>query len=231
LSREQAQALSAVLAAFDAHGGIEGLSRLRRCKLKSRVTVFTGTAGPRSVIWEDVFEEPGNLRRRVLDEASGELLRESVLTGDEHWGREPGGQARELPPASVEALLPAGVGMLRLLRRGQQADAEIDPAPQDRDSTLEGALVALPGEPDTALYFDRQTHLLRRVRQADRGTTRAGDGQFALEIELAQPRDFGGLLVPVKATASRDGKQLYEATLLELEPLERVDPGTFDPLD
>src|SRR5689334_20066166 len=87
----QVQALTQVLRGIEAHGGQAGFSQLQRCRLKSAITVF-GDGGSRKLIWEDVFEAPDALRRRVLDEKTGELLRESLLTPAGHWGREPGGE-------------------------------------------------------------------------------------------------------------------------------------------
>jgi hypothetical protein len=231
-AREQAQALAQLLAAFDAHGGLEGFAQLQRCRLKSEITVF-GDGGSRRLIWEDVFAAPDSLWRRVLDADSGELLRESVFTAAGHWGREPGAPASELPHASVEALLPAGVGMLRLLRRAQQPEAQLTPAPAGDGLPL-GAKVLLPKEPETTFSFDPQSRLVTRVRQSDRPRPELGSAvaaPVALEIELSEVRDWHGLKIPAKAVARRGGQKLFELTLLEVEPLERIDPATFRRLE
>ena len=121
---------------------------------------------------------------------------------------------------SVESMLPAGVGMLRMLRRAQQPDAQLATA-----SGGAAVSILLPDEPEYTLSFDPQSHLLTRARQADRAATMANAS--ALDLELGDVRDWGALKVPGKATASRDGRKLFELNLLEFEPLERIESGTF----
>ncbi len=220
---QQTQALAQVLRAIEAHGGQTGFGQLQRCRLKSEITVF-GDGGSRKLIWEDVFEAPDALRRRVLDAESSELLRESLLTPAGHLGREPGGEVTELPPVSVESMLPTGVGMLRMLRRAQQPEAQLAAPGGSAVSIL------LPDEPEYTLSFDPQSHLLSRARQSDRANA-AATNSSALEIELGEVRDWGSLKIPGKATASRGGKKLFELNLLEFEPLERIESGTFRGLE
>jgi hypothetical protein len=226
---DKAQALAQVLAAYDAHGGVAGFGQLQRCRLKSEITVF-GQGGPRRLLWEDVFEAPGSLRRRVLDAESGELLRESLLTDAGHWGREPDGTVDELPPAAAEALLPAGVGMLRVLRQAQLPGAELRTAPAAGNTAVS---VLLPGEPETTFVFDPQTRLIERVRQSDRSpqVPEGASDPDALELELGEVREWAGLQIPAKATARRNGRKLFELTLLEYEPLARVEAGVFEGLE
>jgi hypothetical protein len=225
---DKAQALAQVLAAYDAHGGVAGFGQLQRCRLKSEIIVF-GEAGPRRFVWEDVFEAPGTLRRRVLAPETGELLRESLLTDAGHWGREPGGEVSELPPASAESLLPAGVGMLRVLRQAQLPGAELRPAPTIGPTAVS---VLLPGEPDTTFDFDPQSRLIERVWRSDgAGSNANAPDPQALELELSEIREWAGLKIPTKVTARRNGRELFELTLLEYEPLERVEAGVFRALE
>jgi len=220
---QQAQALAEVLRAIEAHGGQAGFSQLQRCRLKSEITIF-GDGGSRKLIWEDVFEAPDALRRRVLDAESGELLRESLLTPAGHWGREPGADVSELPPVSVESMLPAGVGMLRMLRRAEQRDAQLATSGNGAVSIL------LPDEPEYTLSLDPQTHLLIHARQADRAGALTANSS-ALDIELGDARDWGTLKVPSKAIASREGRKLFELNVLEFEPLDKIESGTFRGLE
>lgn len=230
--REKAQALAQVLSAFEAHGGQAGFDQLQRCRLKSEITVY-GDGGSRRLIWEDLFEAPSSLRRRVLDAESGELLRESLLTDRAHWGREPGGPVTELPLVSVDALLPPGVGALRLVRRAQhpQTDLLLEPASAGTPAAVR---VVLPDEPEAVLSFAPESHLLTRARQIDR-PRQTPDSELArptsLEIELGNLREWGALKIPTQATARRDGQKLFELTLLEFEPLERTEAGTFRGLE
>lgn len=94
------------------------------------------------------------------------------------------------------------------------------------DNPAVGVRVAMKGEKDVTMYFDKKTGLIAKIEHT------AIDGMSGNEVPeerivLAYEKNADGIPVPKKVAVKRDGKNYLEADVLESKQLEKLDDSEF----
>jgi hypothetical protein len=201
-------------------GGSERLAKYKAQTWKEKGTFYgEGAAQPYTgnyaVQWPDQF--------RMEIEGVFTL----VLNGDKGSFKE-GGQVREMTKEQlaqqresqyagwVATLLPLEDKAFQLSSLGE---SRVGKRP------VVGIKVGHPGHNDVKLYFDKENGLLLRVEY------RFKDARTGKEAEMVTIggdfKEFGGLKFPTKIDMKRDGNKFVEAEILEIKPVEKLDPSIF----
>lgn len=93
------------------------------------------------------------------------------------------------------------------------------------DTPVVGVRVSEKGHKDVSLFFDKKTHLLKKI------VGRSLDFQSHMEIEqeriVEEYKDFDGLKRPSKLTVTKDGKKQLEIEITEMKYIDKPDDSTF----
>jgi hypothetical protein len=94
------------------------------------------------------------------------------------------------------------------------------------DTPVVGVRVSKKGHKDVSLYFDKETHLLKKTQ------FRGSDFQSHTEVEeehiLDDYKDVNGEKHPMHVTIMRDGKKFLEMEVTEVKYVEKLDDSLFE---
>jgi hypothetical protein len=163
-----------------------------------------------------------------LDVNNMKLLVNTVFDGKKGWV-EVSGQIINLDDKVTAELKDIGrlikIGRLKVLLDKKYELAVIGEVKVDEKPAV-GIRVSSKGTKDITLFFEKSTSLLVKV---DRQAIDAMSGQEVQEeriIHSYQDKDRGKM--PHMISVLRDGKKYVDAEVLELTPLDDVDPSEFD---
>ncbi len=93
------------------------------------------------------------------------------------------------------------------------------------DTPVVGIRVSQKGHKDVSMYFDKKTHLLKKI------VGRALDFQSHMEVEqeriIEEYKDYDGLKRPSKVLVNKDGKKQVEIEVTEIKIIDKPEESTF----
>jgi hypothetical protein len=93
------------------------------------------------------------------------------------------------------------------------------------DTPVVGVRVSKKNRRDVSLYFDKKTHLLKKVES--RGLAYQSREEVAQERIVEEYKEFDGLMRPSKMTVNQDGKKAVEMEITGYETVDQFDDSTF----
>lgn len=221
---DAADARNAVQRAFEAHGGIERLSKLKSFvrSAKGEITSFGGTLPA-------TFETSANLPDQSrwafeLDAGNQKIAVTLVLNGDKGW-QTGAGALKEMTAQQLEEQREEGY-LLWLTTLAPLREPGFDfallPEIKVANDPAVGVKVTRKGKPDIKLYFDKKTGLLVK---AERKGKEAGV-DVTKEYFFSEHKPFDNLKLPTKQLELKNGKKDAEWTISGYK-IGRVDEGVF----
>jgi hypothetical protein len=206
--------------AIKAVGGAERLAKYKAQTWKEKGTFYgEGAAQPYTgnyaVQWPDQFRmEIEGVFTLVLNGDKGSFKEGGKV---QEMSKEQLAQQKESQYAGwVTTLLPLKEQAFQLSSLGE---SKVGNRP------VVGVKVAHAGHNDIKLYFDKETGLLLRFEYRFKN---ARTGKDAEMVTLGSDfKEFNGLKFPTKIDMKQDGKNFVEAQILEVKPLEKLDPSLF----
>lgn len=93
------------------------------------------------------------------------------------------------------------------------------------DTPVVGVRVSQTGYKDVSLYFDKKTHLLKRIDS--RGLDFQSRMEVAQERIIDEYKEVDGMQQPAKITMNRDGKKFLEFEFTSHELVDKLDDSTW----
>jgi hypothetical protein len=214
--------------AIKAHGGEGLLGKFKAGRMKTRGKIEVGEASlPFS---QDIlYQLPGQFKELLELEANGQKVAvATVFNGEKGW-IEVEGKLQDIDDKLQAELREAGhlMQLSRLTPLLQEARFKLSPVGEVKvqDRPAIGVRVECKGFRDVNLYFDKESGLLAKTeRRALSGITME---EVTEERIVAEYRKVEGMQSPHKVVVRHDGKKFMEADVVEVKPLEQVDPKTF----
>jgi hypothetical protein len=210
--------------AIAAHGGHDKLAKARAERLKLKGTMHAG-AGSVPFTGEQAVQLPGLYRSDVrMTQGMNTHIVVHAIAGDKAaiWV-----DGREMPVSATHR-----AQLLQTLQLNQAmklvpllTDPSFTLHPLGRFSlngrTVVGLRVAGKTQRDLTMYFDEKTALLVKTGHLIDGPAGKDVRQEAFYGEY---REMGGHRRPCQVVVYRDGKKVMEAEIVEVRPVERIDP-------
>jgi len=93
------------------------------------------------------------------------------------------------------------------------------------DNAVVGIRISKDGHKDVSVYFDKKTHLARKV------VNRGLDIQTQMEVEseriLDNYKEFDGQMRPTRAIVNQDGKKVAEVEFTDVKYVDKFDKNVF----
>jgi hypothetical protein len=213
--------------AIQAHGGMQRLSQLRADRVKIKGSLFLNDKAV-SFTGETWVQLPAQLKTVVQisqDNRTHTLIQ--VLNGEMAWVTL-NGQPQKVEPAALAEMrqtlaLARAVRLVPLLT-DKIYDLSSLGESKVNDRVLVGVKVAIKGNKDLRLYFDKETGLLVK-------TAHALDDSNGKEVEQEEHysdfQDLGGFKRPVKLVGLRKGGKIMEAELVDVKYLDAINGAEF----
>lgn len=219
---DRERALAVIEQAIKAHGGADGLARAAQMERTGR-GVMPRAGGDVEFTSQDIVSLPDRVRLSIrLGQA--EIL--TVMSGDKGWQKPAGGSAVELRKDQLEEYRGAAyVWWLATLAPLQKADFGLATAPDARVNGRDAAGVRAlrRGQPEVALYFDKQSGLLVKVAQR----TRLVGVPVEQEYVYSDHKEFNGVKLAGKEVLSVNGKKMHEVRYTDCKFLSKIEDSTF----
>lgn len=231
-ARADDDAKKVVEAAVKAHGGAEKLAKLKdkAVQQKGRMKIFM----PIEV--EGDFEmtaSGGKFRRQFKFTFMGtDVDSNQVFDGKNFWISTNGMLMTFDKKEDIDALKEAmhaekaaGLALLgdKNIELALIGDDKVD------DTPVVGVRVSEKGHKDVSLFFDKKTHLLKKI------VNRGLDFQSHMEVEqervIEEYKEFEGLKRPTKVTVNKDGKKQVVVEIAEMKYIDKPDDNTFSKPD
>jgi hypothetical protein len=215
--------------AITAHGGPAALARSSTGKVK-----IEGTTGIRPLVTtisrEEIFQLPGRFKRIEKMNFGGEQRTRVSVLKDGQWREKIDQEAVETHPAAEGDDKDSLAQTLRILTdlRSQRI-----PLVKIDDIDVEGRLaygVRIGAEEQVGgqLYFDKQTHLLRkRQRRRQHPET---ERELVEERLFLNYKPFDGVLLPTTIRTYYDGRQYEELVVIQASFPDHLDESLFESL-
>lgn len=211
-----------------AHGGEDALNKLKMVKAKVKGTVdIMGVAA--KFTGDMLIQAPDKFKNKASVTLNGMTIDViEVLNGDKAWvivmGQTMDVDGEQLK-SMKETAYANGVEMLTPLVKDKAyklaplAETKVEGKP------AVGIKVSSKGHKDIELYFDKESFLLVRVVRPSYDSTAMK--QVTHETIYRDFKDFDGIKQPAKATVYHDGQKQEDFEVLELKPLDKIDPNEF----
>jgi hypothetical protein len=218
---DRAAALAVVERAVKAQGGAEGLARAAVAVRAGKGILALGAEVPFTS--EETLNLPTQLRVK-LDVSKMQMVR--VLNGDKGWQQSAGGQTLELTRERLgevqeEAYVWWLVTLVPLLKDG--FDLDVLPEIKVDGRPAAGVKVSARGRPDAALYFDKDSGRLVKIRRRARET----GVEVEKEYVYSDYKDVDGVKVPGKEVVTINNRKFSEVQYAEYRFLRRPDESAF----
>jgi RNA polymerase sigma factor (sigma-70 family) len=224
-----AEARAIIARAMEAQGGETNLARQKIVRQKGTYRRFIdATEGKALVSWEQITQQPDRLKNVQKGEIDGRKVSMTVvLKGDRGWASMDG-QVEEMDEKAIAGLkeeLYADAVSSLLPLRGKDYRLSVLAETKVGGRPAVGVKVAAKGHPDVDLYFDKESGLLvKRERRVDDG---AG-GQVTQEEFFSDYKETDRVKLPRKLVTYADGKKIAEASITEVQILDKVEDKEFD---
>ena len=215
-----------VARAIAASGGRERLRTLERCEMETRGVLFRdGKSGTFTVTaWQDL---PDRMKQEMRLDLGGEHVSVvTVVNGQSAW-EQTNGKTVALPPEQARALHSLmSLSRVKYLYPLLDPQFTLTPLKESRVNGRPalGVRVTSPGQPDIALYFDKESSLL--VKCAYREVEPAKQGLLREEY-YEHYEDLKGLPWPMKKTTFVGGRKQVEREAVDFQPFPSIDPAVF----
>jgi hypothetical protein len=227
------EALEFLESVIDAHGGEANLRHLARSRIKvhwvaTLPEVVQELGKPMRTVVEDIVDLPDRQHRRIFDDSSGREVMRFIVKGGVVWSRDGEGKPFQVPlPPGAARDLPALTAVSGWLdARNFAGDLRID-STEYANKPAVCFTMATEHQILSRNYFDAKTrHILGVVKDV---MLPPDNSMQKVETIYTDYKSFGPVSLPTKARAIRDGVQVFEHTLLEVEPLDTVDDALFEP--
>ena len=93
------------------------------------------------------------------------------------------------------------------------------------DTPVIGVRVTKKGHKDVSLFFDKSTHLLRKIE--NRGMDFQTQTEVGQERIISEYKEVDGVKRPVKVIVNNDGKKVAELEIIETKIVDKLDDDTF----
>jgi hypothetical protein len=224
---EDQKAITAVIdKAIKAAGGEAKLKKLQAATWKNKGKVKEG--GKEIKFSMDASAQGlDQCRMELTAEVNGmERSVTLVFNKDKAWGKDPN-QVRALPKDAIPILR----GNIYALRLAQLLHPLKDKAYKLTslgelkigDIQTIGIKAARKGFPEVDFYFDKKTGLPAKVQL----NVKEKEGEKAHEWQFSAPKKVGGVQHFTKIKFTRDGKEMMEAELSDLEAKDKFEASTF----
>ncbi len=221
--------------AIKAMGGEAKLAALKVMTLRTKGTYFFNDKIEISFT-DDWSVAEDRFRLELSGQAKGEQFQETwTINGDQGWLWESQNDKTTRLAQDLLLCLKQSLYAFRLVHRlpalkGQPFELSGLDEVKIGERLAVGLKVAQKDHPDVRLYFDKQTGLpLKsevRVKEYDIQAQAVGD-VVTLAFFFADHKDFDGLKHFSKITLKRNDRQIYETTVNEINPREKLDAGLF----
>jgi hypothetical protein len=229
-ARADEDAKKVVEAAIMAHGGAEKLA-----KNKDKSVIQKG----KLKIYVMGLEIEGTMEIRAGDKKFRQDIKGSVMGQDFNQGVVYDGKELwiaingkvvmtldkkedlEMIQEAVHAEEAAGLVLLG------SKDVELSLIGDDKvgDTPVVGIRVSKKGRKDVSLYFDKKTHLLKKIE--NRSVDFTSRTEVADEKIMSDYKEFEGQMQPTKVTMNRDGKKYIEFEYTSHEYVDKHDDSTW----
>jgi outer membrane lipoprotein-sorting protein len=218
---DQADARAIIDKAIKAEGGEATIARFKAQTWNEKGTYY-GMGDGLPFTGKYAVQFPGQFRMEI------ESVFTVVLDGDKGWVASMG-ETKEMDKEQLANQKQMQyVGQVTRLITLKDKGFKLSPLPEikiDKQPAV-GVKVSRQGQVDVLLYFDKATGLLTKSEQTVKSQEQKGK-EVKQEMFMSDYKDFGGLKVPTKMVAKRDGKLYIEATLSDIKPVEKLEDKVF----
>lgn len=231
-ARAEDDAKKVVEAAIKAHGGADKLAKLKdkAVQQKGKMKLFMPIEAEGDY---EMTASAGKFRRQLKFSFMGtDIDSIQVFDGKTFWISTNGMLTTFDKKEDIDALKEAihaekaaGLAMLG------DKNIELSLIGDDKvgDTPVVGVRVSEKGHKDVSLFFDKNTHLLKKI------VNRGLDFQSHMEAEqeriIEEYKEFDGLKRPTKVTVNKDGKKQVVVEISEMKYIEKPDDTTFNKPD
>jgi hypothetical protein len=216
--------------AAKAHGGVENLSKHKDKSVIQSGKIHITTMGVEIDGTMETMTGGGKFRQDLkLSFMGNDIAQSVVFDGKEFWIAVNGmvmmssdkKEDIDLIKESIFAEKAAGMAMLgdKSLKLSVIGDDKVD------DTPVVGIRVSKEGHKDVSLYFDKKTHLLKKV--VSRGLNFQTKAEVESERVFDAYKEFDGQMRPTKASVSQDGSKLLELEIKDFKYVDKFDEDTF----
>jgi len=214
--------------AVKAHGGAKNLEKYPGVthKMKGEIVIMNAAVEFTGVV---VLQLPDQARSEIeLTLGGTEIKQITVFNKDKGWIAVAGTKMKLTKDMIKEAKEDMHAGRTTTLVPLRDQAYKLSPLGElkinDADSV--GVLVARKGFRDVNLYFDKKTHLLRKMER--RAKDPMSGEEVSKETFYHDYKDVQGMQHPYKVVLKVDGKDFMKAELSDVKFEEKVDASNFD---
>ncbi len=228
-ARADDEAKRIIAAAVKAHGGAEKLAKAnaKPSITKGKLKVFAN--GMEFDATLEASSDGKRFRQEIKLTIMGTDIEQTVVfDGKEVWIAANGKVVSTLSKKEElelikEAMHAEKIGNMVL----DDKDLEFSIIGEDKvgDTPVVGVRVSKKGRKDVSLYFDKKTHLLKKVES--RGMVYQSNQEVAQERIVDEYKDVNGVMRPGKMTVNQDGKKAVEMEFTSYETVDSLDDATF----
>ncbi len=227
-SYTEADARKVVEKAIEAHGGAEAVAKLRSMRIKAVGTAARAPGQPMTAITiEDIWQMPDKYKTTLTLTLNGKEVRQTqVIDGDKGWAMV-NGLVQDLPKADLtemkEQRYAEDFDRLDFLQRPEITLSLTDSAVMSEPVSV--VTIHSPGHRDVALSFSKTTGLL--IKREHPVLDSATGTEIKQEVIFAYFARQDGVMHYRKIMAYRNGKQVVDAKVTEIEFLPKIDDKVF----
>jgi|HubBroStandDraft_4_1064222.scaffolds.fasta_scaffold110325_2 outer membrane lipoprotein-sorting protein len=178
----------------------------------------------------EVSTQGGKFQRKIKISVMGtDVAQTTVFNGETLWIATNGTISNTIDKKEDVALIKESIYGDEALNRVLRGDAgfKLSIIGDDKvdDNPVVGVRISSEGHKDISVYFDKKTHLVRKV------VGRGLDVQSQMEVEseriLDNYKEVDGQMRPMHAIVNQDGKKLIEIEFTDAKYVEKLDDGAF----
>jgi hypothetical protein len=225
---EQADCKAIIEKSVAARGGSEKLLKYTAATTKVK-GMFHGLGQAIPVEGELAMQWPDKSRIAIEMDAMGLQFKFiAVYDGKQGW-RRVNDDVTELSPEQLaeqkHSAYHGYVTSLAALLKDKQVTFKSLGESKVDDKPAVGVKVSKAGHRDVSLYFDKDTGLLAKSKVKVKDVER--DQEFTQETLYGAYKDFNGVKHATKQGTKRDGTPFLELEVVELKPVEKLEPSVF----
>ena len=165
-----------------------------------------------------------DLEMNIMDRNQKFLL---IISGDNGWVKRD--ERVEDAPAEILQILRAELNALRLtqlLTPLKDKELKLSPLGEMKinDRTVLGIKVVKKDQPDTDLYFDKETHL---PVKCELRVKEPNGMEVTTAWHFSNYKEVAGVKHPMKISLGRDDTKMMEMEITEVKPQDKVDEKEF----
>jgi hypothetical protein len=230
VARAAGEPKDVIAKAVKAHGGEEFLTKHQAGQSKNKGKIDIPGVGAAEFTQETAYMLPDKFKDAMELKIANQTVNILTLVNGDKTVIEVNGTAVDIPDGAKAALKDVGhvlkVGRLVPLLKDKGYELNIIGDDKVEGKEVVGVRVSAKGQKDVSLYFDKKTNLLAKMafRSVDATSGNETDEE-RIVTEYQKSKD--GVQTPKKVLVKRDGKELLQAEVVEMQYLEKLDDGEF----